>query len=870
MLGAPLRLRCEYLCNPLGIDATRPRLSWWVDDDRPAEIQTGYHLLGASSIEQLDADEGDLWDTGRVESQQTLNVEYRGSPLSSSQRVWWKVRSFDSDGLPSGWSDPAFFEIGLLGTEDWRARWVSVPLSGSPATAVQVPVLRRSFELPDEIMAARLHITALGVYRVELNGLPVSADQLAPGWTDYRKRVRYQTHDVTGLLERGDNAIGVLLGDGWYCGNPGIGQRQQYGDRPMLFAQINVTLASGALLLICTDHQWKWQRSWLLNSDLVLGESVDARQYRPGWSAPGFDETGWYPVALELAPPIQLSATMSPPVRAHRELQPLADPVCHLPPLQPPNRIYDFGQSLMGRVRVQLTAPAGRQLRFRYAQTLDSAGALESADAGVDWYTTAGNADGERFEPLFSLHGFRYLELSGDLAGGALGEVTAIAVGTDLETTATFNSDHRELNELFASVQRNQRARAVDIPTAGLGSDKRLGWTHESRAMLSGAAFNFDVSAFYGKWLDDLADAQLVGGGFPPVVPVPPGVAALHDDVGAGCADAFVSCAWIEYRHYANRRVLERHYQALRSFLRGLSSRWPEHICDPGTSLLARLNEAIPADLNATALFFQTARLAVRIAGVLGNLVDLEDFEKLAKNIRAAFRNRFVTQDGRMVGDSDAGYALALHLGLLDRGERRAAFDIIVGRIECRRPGTIDLLAVPYLLQVLTRGGRVDLAYETLLLPGSDGWLDRALGDPGVWGAGTELAGMALASIGEWLHTGMTGLDIDSDLSESHNAFRRIRIQPRPPLGVDIAACGPPIRTAEASLVTVNGRYESSWEITEVAFELRVLVPCNCSALVIMPDGAEHHVVAGRHEFEMPFTHASDGIPILREVSEAS
>lgn len=874
MLGAPLRLRCEYLSNPLGIDVTLPRLSWWVDDDRPAEIQTGYHLLGASTAEQLAADEGDLWDTGRVESQQTLNIEYRGRPLSSGQRVWWKVRSFDSDGLPSGWSDPAFFEIGLLGAQDWRARWVSVPLRGSPATPVQVPILRRSFELPDEIVAARLYITALGVYRVELNGQAVSADQLAPGWTDYRKRVRYQTHDVTRLLQRGSNAIGVLLGDGWYCGNPGIGQRQQYGDRPLLCAQINVTLASGTLLLICTDHQWKWQRSWLLHSDLILGESVDGRQYRPGWSAPGFDEAGWYPVVLEQAPEVQLSATMSPPIRAHRELPPVADPVCHLRPLEPPSWVYDFGQSVLGRVRLQLTAPEGRQLRIRYSQALGSAGELEPTDAGVDWYTTAGCADGESFEPQFSLHGFRYVELSGDLPDGALREVTAIAVGTHLETTGAFNSDHGALNELFTNIQRNQRVRALDIPTAGLGSDRRLGLTGETCTLLSAAAFNLDVGAFYVKWLDDLADAQLAEGGFPPVVPMPPGVAALHDDGGTGWSDAFVTCAWAEYRHFGNRRVLERHYPALRRFLRGLTARWPEYVCDPGVNLLVEHSDTTPADFRATALFFHTARLAVRIAGVLGNLGDLEDFEELAQNIRSAFRKRFVTHDGRILGDTNAGYVLALHLGLLERSERHAAFDTIVHRIENRGTSAMDPLSAPYLLQVLTRGGRVDLAYEMLLQPGLHGWLDRSVRDPGaVWDdAGADLARVALGAIGEWLYTGLAGLDLDSDLSESHNAFRRVRIQPRPPLGMGIAvnAYGPPIRSVEASLDTVNGRFESSWEITDSAFELHVLVPCNCSAVVVMPDDTEHHVAAGRHQFEMPFIDASDGIPILREVSEAS
>jgi len=782
------------------------------------------------------------------------------------------VRSFDSDGLPGGWSDPGLFELGLLEPDAWRAHWIGTPLSGSPATPVGVPVLRRSFELPDDCAAARLHVTALGVYRVELNGQPVADDQLTPGWTDYRQRVRYQTYDVTALLQAGGNGIGVLLGDGWYCGNPGIGNRQQYGDHPLLFAQINVTLASGATLVVCTDHQWKWQRSWLLYSDLVLGESVDGRQYRSGWSEFDCDETGWYPVVVAPAPAVKLDATASVPMAAHAELQPVADPLARHRALEPPCRLYDFGRHLVGRARIRLVADPGIQLRVRYANALDPGGELAALDRGTDWYTTAGTENGERFEAQFSLHGFRYVELCGDLAACEQLTVTAVPVRSRLSTTVTFNSDHPALNALFDAMQDSYGARALDIPVAGPGSTRRMGLTGTARGLLGGMAFGLDVAAFYAKWLDDLADAQLADGGFPAVVPVPPGMAELHLDVGVEGAGTFVLGAWLEYRQFGNRRVLERHYPALCACLRSLNSRWPEHVCEPGRDPLVS-DAAVPADLRATASYFHTARLAARIAGVLGKLSDLEEFEELAQSVRSAFRRRFVSRDGRLVGDTDAAYVLALHLGLLDRAEQRAAVETLVRRIEHGGPQAMDPLTVPELLQVLSRAGRVDLVYQMLLQPGSDGWLERSLRNPaGLWSdVGADLARMAVASIGDWLVTGLAGLDLDSDLSESHNAFRRVRIQPRPPLGAGVAvnAFGPPLRMVEVTLDTVNGRYECGWEITDSAFELRVLVPCNCSALVLMPDGTEHVIAAGRHELRMPLIDASDGIPILREVSQS-
>ena len=327
MLGAPVRLRCEYLTNPLGIDELQPRLSWWVNDKRPAEIQTAYRILASSDCDKLQANEADLWDSGKIDSGQVHGIEYAGASLGSSRSVWWKVRTFDSDGLPSPWSEAALFETGLIDDEDWRARWVGAPLMGSRASGAPVPILRRAFEVHADVRAARLYVTALGVYTAEINGQRVSQDTLAPGWCDYGQRVYYQTYDVTGLLLPGDNVLGVILGDGWYCGALAHADRENYGTRPLLIAQLHVTTKSGATFVIGSDHQWRWQRSWILRSDLQSGESVDGRQYLAGWSTPEFDDKGWYPVIVADPPPLQLVARMSPAMRPVRKLQPLTEPL---------------------------------------------------------------------------------------------------------------------------------------------------------------------------------------------------------------------------------------------------------------------------------------------------------------------------------------------------------------------------------------------------------------------------------------------------------------------------------------------------------------------------------------------------------------
>ncbi|MGD8832934.1 MAG: alpha-L-rhamnosidase N-terminal domain-containing protein, partial [Pseudomonadales bacterium] len=296
--GAPVRLRCEYLVDPIGIDVIRPRLSWWVGDHRPAELQTAYQLLAASHPDLLAMNEGDLWDPGRVEGRDTTQVEYQGKPLVSARAVWWKVRSFDSDGLPSPWSAPARFEAGLLAPDDWQGRWIRAGLVGSRVATVPVPLFGRRFELTGPVRRARLYVAVRGQVALQLNGQALDPGALAPNWVDFDRRAEYLTYDVGSLLQSGGNDLAVLLADGWYAGDPGSGRRQQYGDRPELLVQLNVVLEDGRHFQLASDGDWRWQPSWILASDPTRGEQVDGVRRRETWLDDGPDAFGWYPVEL--------------------------------------------------------------------------------------------------------------------------------------------------------------------------------------------------------------------------------------------------------------------------------------------------------------------------------------------------------------------------------------------------------------------------------------------------------------------------------------------------------------------------------------------------------------------------------------------
>ncbi len=904
MPGAPKRLRCEYLDSPIGIDERQPRLSWWLDDERPAEVQTAYHVIAARRPELLEADSGDLWDSGRVESSSTCQIPYGGRPLTSRQRVWWKVRAFDSDGIGSPWSRATYFEAGLLDREDWRARWIGAALMGGKRTPVQVPALRRSFEVTRPILSARLYITALGVYDVEINGTRAIDVELAPGWTDYRKRVYYQTFDVTRLLHSGENAIGVLLGDGWYCGALGVADRQQYGDRPLLLAQLEIALADGSVLRVGTDDLWKWHRSSILYSDILHGESVDARQYLGAWTAPGYDAAHWTPVnVMPVRHDIALESSPSPPVRIIDRLAPIGAPSRRSGDFGVRRLIYDFGQNIVGRVRVTIRAPRGTLVQIRHAERLDEHGELYTANlrgaAATDLYTCATD-EADVFEPRFTFHGFQFVEISGRFGESAIEDVIGIVLASALPRIGEFVCDHALLNQLQNNIAWSQRGNSLDVPTDCPQRDERLGWTGDAQVFVRSAAFNLDVAAFFTKWLVDLTDAQSADGIVPPLAPVPPDLDALRRDGGPGWADAIVICPWTIYRCSGDRRILERHYAAMHAFIDNIESRYPalirgdvaveawqgfgDWLATDGATTGDPRSGSTPKDLIGTAFFCYSAKLLARIAGVLGNVSELEHYEALAQRVRTAFRRRFVTGEGRLVSETQTAYVLVLYFGLLDRAETDQAVAALVRDIEARGVHlSTGFVGTPYLLHVLTNHGRLDIAYRLLLTTLPPGWLYPVTQGATTiwerWDGWTEARGFqdpamnsfnhcAHGAVGEWLYGTVAGLELDPDLAPNRNAYRRARIHPRPPRIEDFPD-GLPICFAGVALDSVHGRYEVNWEISNGRFTLSVRVPPNCSAMILLPDGRTHDVAAGWHEFKVAYGAAADAaIPVLSEVTE--
>ncbi|MGQ9524689.1 MAG: family 78 glycoside hydrolase catalytic domain, partial [Armatimonadota bacterium] len=566
------RLRCEYAVNPVGIDVPRPRLSWTLRSNRRGERQTAYQILVATSMETLNADSGDLWDSGKVDTDQSIHVPYSGRELTSRTRCYWKVRVWDKDGKPSRYSQPAYWEMGLLRAEDWKAKWIAFPPpAGKEKEMGPCPYLRREFALAKPVRRARLYATALGLYEVRLNGRRVGDHVFAPGWTDYKIRVQYQTYDVTSLVREGRNAIGAVLGDGWYAGHVGLGGRNRYGPYPTFMCQLEVEYTDGTTETIVTDDTWRASHGPILASDMLMGETYDARREIPGWDTPGFDDSKWSQVTVRDVSGVRLVAQVGPPVRRIQELKPktVSEPV-------PGSYVFDLGQNMVGWARLKVKGEAGTTVTLRFAEMLNPDGTIYTANYRsakcTDHYTLKGGAE-EVYEPLFTFRGFRYVEVTGYPGKPGLDAITGVVVHSDTPPTGKFECSSPMLNQLHSNIVWGQKGNFLSVPTDCPQRDERLGWTGDAQIFARTAAFNMDVAGFFTKWMIDVEDAQWPNGAFTDVAPF---VA-----VGAGVAawgDAGVICPWTMYLAYADKGMVERHYAAM--------AKWIDYLKSNSTDLL--------------------------------------------------------------------------------------------------------------------------------------------------------------------------------------------------------------------------------------------------------------------------------------------
>jgi alpha-L-rhamnosidase len=842
-------LRVEYLTNPLGIDVMQPRLSWRIASTRRNTMQAAYQIQVDTSEARLARGANLLWDSGKVDSDASVFVDYEGPATVSRTRYYWHVRVWDAGGHASAWSPAAFWETGLLQSADWTARWIGPPPTASDSLASPSPLLRRGFRADERVRSARLYVSSLGLYELYLNGQRVGDQLFTPGWTSYRRRLQYQTYDVTPLLRSGANVVGAMLGDGWYRGNLGFfRQRNIYGRHLGLRAQLEIRYASGRTERVISDTDWRTTAGPVLASDIYGGETYDARRELNGWASPPYDDHAWTSIAVLDPPPATLVASMSPPVRRVRELRPIA--IRRAPSGE---MLFDLGQNFTGWARLSVRGTAGTTVTLRFGEVLDREGNLYTANlraAGqTDRYTLSGKGR-EIYEPHFTFHGFRYVAVAGLPAPPDSATITGIAVSSDLAQTGSLVTSDSLLNQLQRNIVWGQRSNFLDVPTDCPQRDERLGWTGDAQVFARTAAFNMDVSGFFAKWLADVAADQDPSGSVPWVIPNPLGGDSVRFAGTAGWSDVAVIIPWTMYVTYGDRRLLERQYSSMRAWVDYARRR-------AGTDLIWRpgwqfgdwlaLHSDDPSypgattgtDLIATAFLAHSTDLVARTASVLGRADEAAAYHARFQAIRDAFNREFVSSTGRVGENTQTAYALALAFDLLPDSLVQSAAGRLARDVEAREQHlTTGFLGTPYLLHVLDATGHMSDAFALLTQRTYPSWLypitrgattmwerwdgirpDSSFEDPGM----NSFNHYAFGAVGDWMYQNIGGIDVDS----AAPGYRRSRIAPRPGAG---------LTSANASLETLYGTLSSAWRLERGRFTLDVTVPPNTSAEVTLWD----------------------------------
>jgi alpha-L-rhamnosidase len=879
--GAPVGvrvsgLRCEYADDPLGIASRRPRLSWVIESDRRGERQTAYRVLVASSGEGLARGEGDLWDTGRVESDRSTRVVYGGRPLVSRQAAFWKVRVWDGGGSPLEWSPPARFELGLLDRSDWRAEWIGAPPPGESAASPPATLLRKEVAAGRAVRRARLYASARGVYELFLNGHRVGEDLFRPGWTDYRHRIQSQTYDVGELLQEGTNALGVVLGDGWYRGHVGASGRMSWGRVTRALVQLEIEREDGTRERIVSDGSWRaYTGGPIRMSDLLMGETYDARLDMPGWAGPGFDDGGWTAAQSEPLGDVPVVPQRGPSVREVLELKPVS--VEETPPGSG-TFVFDMGQNMVGWARLHVEGAAGQTVRLRFAERLEEDGAIYTANLrgarATDRYTLRGGGP-EVYEPTFTFHGFRYVEVTGYPGTPRIDALTGVVISSLLERTGAFETSNDMINQLQSNIVWSQRGSSLEVPTDGPQRDERVGGMGDAQLFARTACFNFDVMSFLEKWLQDVHDAQNPAGGFPNLAPDPPraGDAAEGNDAGAPAwGDAGVIVPWTLYRCYGDARVLEESFPAMTRWIAFLQEANPDLLwverSGPDFGDWLNVDADTPLPVLATAYFARSAFLAARTAEVLGETEKTRAYDALFDEIREAFGRAYVKADGRVEGETQTASLLALAFDLLPDETRPLTVRHLVTDIEGRDVHLSTGVVGAHLINpVLSDVGRIDLAYRLLLTDTFPSWgYSVRHGATTIWErwdgwtaeTGFQDTAMnsfnhyALGSVGEWMYAVVAGIDLDPE----RPGYKRVVLRPRP---------GGGLTHASGELRSLYGLILSDWTIEHDLIHWVVEVPPNTTATAHVPTSDPARVTeGGRPAGEV------DGLRLLREEATAA
>jgi len=848
-LATPSHLLCEYLANPIGIETPQPRFSWRLQSERRGQGQAAWQVLVASSPESLARNVGDAWDSGKVECRQSVNNVYAGREPRSRERLFWKVRCWDEDGRPTPFSRPAWFEMGLLHPGDWQGQWI-----GAGNDEIPAPLLRKEFDLQGKVASARASICGLGYCELYLNGRKVGDHVLDPNWTDYddremrdlgypfddktSKRVLYVTYDVTKHLKPKRNAVGVMLGNGWFNQRSRNIEGKLWYGAPRVLLQLDVVYADGsARKSVVTDSSWKCCAGPITFNNVYFGETWDARLEQEGWAEAGFDDSGWGPAAVAKPPAGKLHSQTAPPDKVMRLSAGRAIKPVRMTNPSPGVWVFDMGRNFSGWARVSLRGPRGTKVTLRFAEEIKPDGTLDFLSAGgdeqiqTDAFFLKGSGI-ETWEPRFTWHCFRYVELTGCPDKPRPGTVVGRLVHSAVAKTGSFSCSNKLLNQ----IQKNYVWTQLSNMHGGVPSDcphrERLGYTGDGQITAQAAIYNLDMAQFYTKWVDDIFDSQNKETGF-----VPHTAPFYGGGGGPGWGCACVIVPWAVYLNYGDRRILHDNYAGMKHWMSYLAAKADNFIIDkeePGSWCLGDWSAVeelkLPPPLVNTFWYIYVARMMADIARVLGREDDACAYARTAEEAARAFNERFLD---RSAGCYSIGWQGAdvfpLALGIVPADSERGVVQHLVDTIMVRNGGHLDtgIFGTPLLLDVLVRCGRGDVAATIMnkrTFPSYGYMIERGattIWENWRWENGTHCHPM-FGSVSAWFFAMLAGIRPDARAA----GYRAIIIEPHPLPG---------LTSAKASIDTPRGTVSVNWAIRRGRFSLAATIPVTSTATVHLP-----------------------------------
>lgn len=843
--------KCEYFENPLGVDVTQPRLFWNLTSKERCARQTAYQILVATSPKLLAKEQGDLWDTGKVISDETLHIRYAGAALKSSQQVFWKVRSWDENDQPSAWSKAATWTMGVLSSADWAgAQWLGVNDTNVPNV-----LLRREFTARPGLQRALVHVCGLGHYELLVNGKKSGTDLLAPGWTKYDKTCLYETHDVTKLLSRGGNAVGITLGNGMY-NSIGGGRytkfKGSFGGQKAI-AQIRLEYNDGSTDIVVTDTQWRMDNGPITFGTVFGGEDFDARLVQRGWAEPKFDDAKWQAAQMVDGPGGQLRglSCSAPPLREIEVLKPVT-----INRLTNDIAVYDFGQNAPLIARFKVRGAAGASVRAIPAELVTTNGYADRSSCGgrrgdAYWkFTLAGAGRSETWMPQFFYHGSRYFQVELSPAPGesqlpVVESLEGVVVHSVSEPIGEFACSNDLFNRIRTLIRWAQRANMVSVLTDCPHREK-LGWLEEYHLNGPAIRYEFDLSALFTKSMNDMADSQLPEGLVPTTAPEYTIFRDKGDTVNLrgifgdspewGSANLLVP--WQQFEFAGDLEMLRRNYDTMKRYVAFLSTRATNNILShglgdwydigpnpPGVSQLT------PIALPATAFYFYDHWILAQAAGLLGKPDEAKQFAAQAEAIRRAFNDKFfdATKKTYATG-SQAANAIPLVMGIVEPANRVAVVDAIVADVRARGNAlTAGDVGYRYLLRALADGGRSDVIFDINNQSDKPGYgYQLKMGATSLteaWDARRQSSHnhFMLGQINEWFYHDLAGIGCDVN---GGPGFREIVIRPQPVGDVN---------WVRASLNSMRGRIACDWKRGGGKFVLNVAVPTNAKATLWLP-----------------------------------